>query len=143
MMNKKLFRGWLFTVLSFVLLITPTVALFIANYETWVQGDAVKISMGVMVGLLYAMLIMRGALKEISVKFATLTSMFVFLAIVWFLDSIIQDLFWVITSIIIGYIMYMGISSIGQRHLNEYKAYRDEKVRVQARQEAQQDILGV
>lgn len=142
-MNKKLVRGWLFTVLSFVLLILPTVALFIANYEVWVQNDAVKISMGVMIGMLYALLVMRGALKEVSPKFATLTSMFVFLAIVWFLDSIINDLFWIITSVIIGYILYMGLSSIGQRQLNEYKSYRDEKVRVRARQEAQDDFLGV
>lgn len=142
-MNKKRVRGVLLTLLSFILLITPTITIFVLNYEVWVQDDAVKISMGAMIGMLYAMLIMRGALKEISVKFATLLSMFVFLAIVWFLDSIIQDLFWVILSVIVGYIMYMVVSSIGHRDLVDYKAYRDEKVRVQARQEAQDDVLGV
>ena len=142
-MNKKRMRGWALTALSFFLLILPTGLLFLANFETWVQGDAVKISLGVMIGLVYALLVMRGALREVSVKFATLASMFVFLAIVWFLDSIIQDLFWVISSVIVGYICYMAVASIGQRELSEYKAYKDEKSRVKARQEAQEDIIGV
>lgn len=99
--------------------------------------------MGVLIGLLYAIFVMRGALKEVSVKIATLLSMFTFLAIVWFLESVIQDLFWVILSTIVGYIFYIFVSTIGERHMNEYKAYKDEKVRVQARQEANDDLIGV
>lgn len=143
MILNKLLKGYLFTILSFVVLITPTLVLFGLNYDQWVVGDSTKISMGVLIGLLYAIMVMRGALKEISVKFATLLSMFTFLAIVWFLDSVIEDLFWVILSTIIGYVFYIGVSSIGQKHLVEHKAYRDEKVRVTARKEASDDIIGV
>lgn len=142
-LNKKLLKGWLFTILSFIALISPTLILFGANYEQWVSGDSTKISMGVLLGLLYAVLVMQGALKEVSVKAATLVSMFTFLAIVWFLDSVIEDLFWVILSVIVGYIFYIFISNIGQRNMIEYKAYRDEKVRVSVRQEAEDDIIGV
>lgn len=142
-MNKKLVRGWFLTFLSFVLLISPSVSLFIINYDQWVKDDAVKISMGVMLGMLYAIIIMRGALKEVSQKIATLMSMFVFLGIIWFLNSILEDLFWIVLSVIFGYIMYMIVSSIGERNITEYKAYKDEKVRVKARQEAKDDIVGV
>jgi hypothetical protein len=142
-MNKKLVRGWFLTFLSFVLLIAPSVSLFIMNYEVWVQDDAVKISMGAMLGMLYAIIVMRGALKEISPKTATLMSMFVFLSIIWFLDSIVEDLFWVVLSVIVGYIMYTVVSSIGQQNINEYKSYKDEKTRIKARKEAQEDIVGV
>jgi len=145
-LNKKFLRGLIFTVSSFVVLIAPTIILFLINREQWVQeGDSVRISIGVLFGLLYAILVMRGALKEISVKTATLLSMFTFLAIVWFLDSILQDLFWIILSVIIGYIFYMVMSTIGDRHMNEYKAYKDEKVRMKARQqqEEEEEILGV
>ena len=143
MMNKKLVRGWFLTFLSFILLISPTTFLFIANYEVWVQDDAVKISMGAMLGMLYAIIVMRGALKEVSPKTATLMSMFVFLGIIWFLDSIVEDLFWVVLSVILGYIMYIIVSSIGQQNINEYKSYKDEKTRIKARKEAQEDIVGV
>lgn len=143
-LNKKLLKGWLYTLASFVVLVTPTIVLFIINRDEWVtQQEATKISMGVLLGLLYAIFVMRGALKEVSVKIATLLSMFTFLAIVWFLESVIQDLFWVILSTIVGYIFYIFVSIIGERHMNEYKAYRDEKVRVQARQEANDDLMGV
>lgn len=143
-LNKKLLKGWLYTFASFVVLVTPTLVLFLINREEWVtQQEATKISMGVLLGLLYAIFVMRGALKEISVKIATLLSMFTFLAIVWFLESVIQDLFWVILSTIVGYIFYIFVSTIGERHMNEYRAYRDERVRVQARQEANDDLMGV
>jgi hypothetical protein len=143
-LNSKLLKGYIFTILSFIVLITPTLVLFGVNYDQWVvSGESTKISMGVLIGLLYAIMVMRGALKEVSAKFATLLSMFTFLAIVWFLDSVIEDLFWVILTTIIGYIFYIGVSTIGQRHLAEHKAYQDEKVRVKARQEAQDDIMGV
>lgn len=142
-LNKKLLKGWLYTSFSFVALISPTVILFAVNYNQWVVGDSTKISIGVMIGLLYAILVMRGALKEVSVKAATLVSMITFLAIVWFLDTIIEDLFWVILSVIIGYSFYIVIANIGQRHMMEYKSYRDEKIRVAVRQEAKDDLMGV
>lgn len=142
-LNKKYIKGLLYNIASFAVLITPTAFLFLINRDQWVEGDATKISIGVLIGLLYAILVMRGALKEVSPRIATLLSMFTFLAIVWFLGSIIQDLFWVILSIIIGYIFYMFIAMIGERHMQEYKAYKDEKVRVKVRQENNDDIMGV
>lgn len=142
-LNKKYIKGLLYNIASFAVLITPTAFLFLINRDQWVEGDATKISIGVLIGLLYAILVMRGALKEVSPRIATLLSMFTFLAIVWFLGSIIQDLFWVILSVIIGYIFYMFIAMIGERHMQEYKAYKDEKVRVKVRQENNDDIMGV
>jgi len=137
-------KGAFYTILSFVVLVAPTIGLFLLNYEDWVvSGESTKISIGVMIGLLYTILVMRGALKEVSPKIATLFSMFVFLGLVWFLESIISDLFWVIFSTIVGYSMYIVVSSLGNRHLLEYRAYRDEKIRVQVRQEAKDDIMGV
>lgn len=143
-MKNKLLTGYIFTSLSFVVLILPTIILFGINYEDWVvSGETTKISLGAILGLLYAIFVMNGALKEISPKVATLGSMIVFLMIVWFLESVIQDLFWVILSVIVGYIFYMGISTIGQRQLNEYKVFKEEKIRVSVRKQAQDDILGV
>jgi hypothetical protein len=143
-MNKKLLSGYIYTGLSFVALILPTIVLFAINYEEWVvSGETTKISFGAMLGLLYAIFVMNGALKEISPKTATLISMVVVLMIVWFLESVIKDLFWVILSVIVGYMLYMGISAIGNKQLNEYRVYKDEKIRVRVRKQAQEDIMGV
>jgi len=143
-LNKKFLKGIFISILSFVLLILPTVILFMVNYESWVvSGESTKISIGAMLGLLYAVFVMKGAFKDISPKIATLISMGIFISIVWFLDSIMQDLFWVLLSVMIGYIFYIVVSSIGKRELDQYKSYRDEKSRIYARKEAQEDILGV
>jgi len=143
-MNKKLLSGYIYTSLSFVVLILPTLILFGINYDEWVvSGETTKISLGAILGLLYAITVMSGALKEVSPKVATLVSMIVFLMVIWFLESVIQDLFWVVLSVIVGYVLYMGISSIGQRQLNEYRAYKDEKIRVAVRKEAKEEIMGV
>jgi hypothetical protein len=143
-LNKKFLKGIFISILSFVLLILPTVILFMVNYESWVvSGESTKISIGAMLGLLYAVFVMKGAFKDISPKIATLISMGIFISIIWFLDSIMQDLFWVLLSVMIGYIFYIVVSSIGKRELDQYKSYRDEKSRIYARKEAQEDILGV
>lgn len=143
-MNKKLFAGVVYTGLSFVAMILPTVILFAINYEEWVvSGETTKISLGAMLGLIYAVFVMNGALKEISPKIATLISMVVFLMVIWFLESVIQELFWVVLSVIGGYVLYIGISALGQRQLNEYRVYKEEKIRVQVRKQAQEDIMGV
>lgn len=143
-LNKKFLKGIFISILSFVLLILPTVILFMVNYESWVvSGESTKISIGAMLGLLYAVFVMKGAFKDISPKIATLISMGIFISIVWFLDSIMQDLFWVLLSVMIGYTFYIVVSSIGKRELDQYKSYRDEKSRIYARKEAQEDILGV
>ena len=144
-MNKrKLLSGYLLTSLSFVVLILPTIILFAINYEDWVvSGETTKITLGAMLGMLYAIFVMNGALKEISPKIATLISMVVLLMVIWFLESVIQDLFWVVLSVIVGYMLYIAISSIGQRQINEYKTYKDEKVRMAVRKQAQEDIMGV
>lgn len=143
-MIKKLFQGYILTSLSFVAMILPTVILFIINYEDWVvSGETTKISLGAMLGLIYAIFVMNGALKEISPKLATLISMVVFLMVIWFLESVIQDLFWVTLSVIAGYVCYIGISSLGANQIQQYRIYKDEKIRAKVRKQAQDEIIGV
>jgi hypothetical protein len=125
-------------------LMFPTVVLFIANYDEWViSGESTKIALGVMLGILYALLVMKGALKEISPKIATLLSMFTFLAIIWFLDSMIEDLFWVVASVILGYIFYIFVSTIGSKYLHEYNVRKDEIIKQKVVTEIQKDVGNV
>jgi len=99
--------------------------------------------MGVMIGLFYILLVMKGALKDIDKRITTLVSMLVMLGVVWFIDDIIADLFWIIASGIIGYVLYLILYLFGKKDLDYYKAYRNEKARVVARQETSNIIEGV
>ena len=144
MSKKKIFLGYFIVFLSILSLFIPLTCLFIHNYDIWVKQDATKITMGVMLGLIYAIFVLKGALKEISSKLATLLSMAVFAGVVWFLDSMIKDLFVVILMIIIGYVLYLILSTIGNRMIKNGNVYREEKIRTKARREAREDeMLGV
>ncbi len=144
-MNKKLYRGYLLTMLSFLALVTPTLILFLINFDTYIvsSGETTKISLGAMIALIFALFVMNGAFKEMNTRFATLISMSVFLIIIWFLESIIKDLFWVTLSVIVGYVGYIIISSFGKSQLTEYNIYKDEKLRAKVRKQAQDEIIGV
>jgi hypothetical protein len=143
-MNKKLFNGYLLTILSFLVLVTPTLILFFINYETYiVSGETTKISLGAMLGLIFTLFIMNGAFRELNTRIATLVSMIVFLIIIWFLESIIKDLFWVTLSVIVGYVFYLITSSFSKTQINEYNIYKDEKIRAKIRKQAQDEIVGV
>lgn len=143
-MNKKLFGGYLLTILSFLVLVTPTLILFFINYDTYiVSGETTKISLGAMLGIIFTLFIMNGAFRELNTRVATLISMIVFLIIIWFLESIIKDLFWVTLSVIVGYVFYLIISSFSKTQINEYNIYKDEKIRAKIRKQAQDEIVGV
>jgi hypothetical protein len=43
----------------------------------------------------------------------------------------------------VGYVLYIGVSSIGLRQINEYKTYKDEKIRAKVRKEINEEIVGV
>lgn len=142
--KKKLFWGYLLALLSFLFLIAPTLILFLINFDTYVvSGETTKISLGAMIALIFALFVMNGAFREMNTRFATLISMVVFLIIIWFLESIIKDLFWVTLSIIVGYVFFIIISSLGKTQINEYNIYKDEKLRAKVRKQTQDEIIGV
>ena len=62
------------------------------------------------------------------------------LVVVWCFDSIITDLFWIILSSIIGYVLYLVLNIIGKRDLVYYKDYRSESARVMARKDAAEAV---
>lgn len=144
-MSKKLFKGILFSFLSIVVLVLPLGVLFYFRYDEWVvYGESTQVVTGVVIGLVYAVLVIKGALKSISSKISALINMFVVLIIIWFLDSIMDDLFWIVLAMNVGYILFLIVSAIAQSYLEYNKAYRNERARIQARKEINEDeIIGV
>lgn len=135
-MTKKYIFGVLLSVFAVILFFVPFAILFFTKQDEWVTvAEGTSISTGVIIGLIYGVLVLRGALKDMSPKFVTLISMSVFLAVIYFLDSIMADLFWIVLSLMGGYILFIGFSAWGKRTIELAKVYGDETMRVVARKD--------
>jgi hypothetical protein len=121
-------------VLSFALLIAPIIFLFILNRDKYfIDGQGTDITVGGLIGIGYALLLVTGVFKDIDKAFSRLFGMFIAIAVVWFLEAVISDLFWFILAGIIGYVLYLGLSAWAKYNLNYAKAYINERARVDAR----------
>ena len=133
-MKKKYITGILLYVLSFALLIAPIIFLFILNRDKYfIDGQGTDITVGGLIGIGYALLLVTGVFKDIDKAFSRLFGMFIALAVVWFLEAVISDLFWFVLAGIIGYVLYLGLSAWAKYNLNYTKAYINERARVDAR----------
>lgn len=133
-MTKKYIAGILLYVLSFVLLITPIIVLFIIKRDTYfVDGQGTDITIGGMVGLGYTLLLVTGVFKDIDKAFSRLLGMIIVLVVVWFLEAILSDLFWIVLAGIMGYVLYLGLAAWAKYNLNYAKNYTSERARIDAR----------
>lgn len=133
-MTKKYITGILLYILSFALLIAPIVFLFIIKRDVYfVDGQGTDITIGGMVGIGYTLLIVTGVFKDIDKTFSRLLGMIIVLAVVWFLEAILSDLFWIILAGIIGYLLYLILSAWAKYNLNYARNYISERARVDAR----------
>lgn len=140
-MKKKVFLGILYHILSIVLLLTPTAILFFLNKETYLQENTTKLSMAVILGLIFMGFVLKGALKQINGNLAVLISMGVFYVFLILIDNIISDLKWIVLCGIGGYLLFIGFHVLGKRNLDYYKEYRNEFARVEARKEAKNILI--
>ena len=134
MKNKnKALIGWLFKLMAIITLISPLLVLTYINKDTWFIKGADKVSIGFILTLLFAILLLKGAFKNLDKRLMTGVTLLVFSFIVWLLESIIQDLFWILVCSFIGYVVYLVFDSIGSRLVETHKVYRQEHIRSQAR----------
>ena len=133
--SKRLFLGILFYTIAFILLIGFEAGWVYFNRSTYFISGVDKLSGGAMITVVFILLLMRGAFESANKKFKTIIILGFLLAIVWFLEPIIKDLFWIILWGIIGYMLYILFSGIAEHNLKYYKAYKDESARVYARRE--------
>lgn len=138
--SKRLFWGIVFYAIAFIFLIGFEAGWFYYNRSTYFISGVDKLSGGAMITVVFILLLMRGAFESANKKFKTVIILGFLLGIVWFLEPIISDLFWIILWGIIGYVLYILFSSIAEHNLKFYKAYKDESARVYARREASVNI---
>lgn len=139
---SRMLRGALFTVISLVLLIAPNVVWFYINRDTYFETGVDRLSVGALLTLLFVFALMRGAFKDIDKRTTTIISLATVLAILWFFDAIIGDLWWIVLSGLTGYVMYLFFAIVAKRDLEYHRTLKDEKTRIRARKSAQEEELG-
>lgn len=134
MKNKK-FIGYLFKGLAIILLITPILSLCLIKKDVWISTEesSIKLSIGFIIALIFCLMMLKGAFKNLDKRLTTVGTLLTFTVIAWLLDSIVQDLIWILLCSFIGYVVYLMFDTIGTKTLEKAKVYEHEKIRSKAR----------
>lgn len=145
-MKAKKRLGIFLKALAVILLVTPIFALAIYKKDEWIINDYTtdKISLGLIIALLFCVGLLKGAFKSLDKRLITAGSLLTFAIIVWLLDSIINDLFYILLCSFVGYILYLICDSIGTNLYEKAKIYTNEHIRAQAREdfESKEEVRG-
>jgi len=140
-MTKKYVIGSLFYVMSVVGFIAPFMFLYFKRQDVWVtEADGMSIAMAVIIGIVYMLLVFKGALKKVAPLLSMLISTLIFACVTLFLDTIIKDLSLIMFAVTGGLVLFIVFYKIGYRYIELAKVYGNEKIRVQARSDS--DSLG-
>ncbi len=133
-MTKRYVMGYLFIFLAFLLFFLPIGILFFIKYDEWVIAvSGFEVSMGFLIGITYAFIAFKGALKAVSNKASIVITLGVFSAIFYFFDSIINDLFFISMATLIGAILFLITHAIGKRQIEIARIYTNEQIKMIAR----------
>ena len=140
MAKNKVWWGSLFRVLSIVTMVLPMgIWFFINRKEYFTTRTSSSMAIGVILGLIFLILIISKTFKEMNKYVSTLVFIVVGLILVWFLEPIMKDLLWIFICLLVGYVFFWPLSVTADKLLKYYSTYREEKVRVEARREAQNE----
>ena len=149
MAKNKIWWGILFRVLSVLTMLTPMIVLFYVNrarYLTTTTRTSSSIAFGVVIALALVIFIIVRAFKHVDRFAQVFICLAVSLVVLWGLAEfghlllpIIKDMWWVILCALIGFVPFWVFWKIADKLLENYKIYHDEKQRVQARREAQNE----
>lgn len=132
-MMKLKIRGYIFYVLSVILLVAPIISWFIYKQDVYFRAETPSLSVGAMLGLFSLVLMLKGAFKDIDKRFATVFWISMGMGITYFAQSILDDLFYIMGASLVGYVLYIGVNSYARRVLEFNKEYRLERARISAR----------
>lgn len=114
-------RAFNYHVLSILAFLIPLAIWLIINGDTYfTRNTSVKLSVGVSITTVFALLLMKGAFASIEPNTKIVINLFIVLAITYFLDSILDDLFWITFVAIIGYVIYIPLNRMAK--INEHRA---------------------
>ena len=139
--ESRVWWGVLFHALSVILAVAPTMVwLYINRVKYFTPRTTESMAAGTIFGLIFLVLVLVGAFKNMSKGLTITVFTAVALGLVWFLEPLMADLFWIILCILIGDILFWPTHAIAKRSIKFYNSYKEEKVRVEARREANRDF---
>ena len=141
--KKSLINAIIFRTLAIILLIAPMIVLTVCRKDVWFvkEQNVNKMSIGFIIALIFSLLMLKGAFKNLDKRVVPMIVMATFAVITWLLDSIINDIFWVLLCSLIGYILYIAVDSVGTHYMRIYKEYSGEKIRAIARRDYEQEEI--
>ena len=141
--KKSLINAIIFRTLAILLLIAPMIVLTVCRKDVWFvkEQNVNKMSIGFIIALIFSLLMLKGAFKNLDKRVVPMIVMATFAVITWLLDSIINDIFWVLLCSLIGYILYIAVDSVGTHYMRIYKEYSGEKIRAIARRDYEQEEI--
>lgn len=134
-----------------VLLYLVATVLLIAPLGFWVwlnredyftQTTSTSFPLGMSIAVLFACMMVFGVFKEFDKRITVFVSLGVVALLAYLLEPILDDLMWIAICAMIGYALFIPLTLLAKADWQYYREYKKEKVRVQARKEAEDDETG-
>ena len=131
-----------------ILLYIVATLLLIAPLGFWVwlnredyftQTTSTSFPLGLSIAVLFGCMMVFGVFKEFDKRITVFISLGVVALLAYLLEPILDDLMWIAICAMIGYVLYIPLTLIAKADWQYYREYRKEKVRVEARKEAEDE----
>lgn len=140
-------KRWL-AVISWVLcglflLVPMSVWIYINRVEYFEESTKTSMASGLILTALFIVCLVFKAFKDIDKRISGIITIGMIILLSWLLEPVINDLFWIGVCAMISYIGYIIFSKIAKDAWDYVKEYKKEKVRVEARKEAEAETLAI
>ena len=123
-------RNHLWSLLALLTPIGAWIGIKWADYTT----HGIKLAFGLILGFGFAFALIKDAFKNIHANTARVMNLSILLGLIWLLESVLNDMFWIVLFIIVGYIIYIPFNDRAEKADRMMKAIEDEQVRVEVRE---------
>lgn len=132
-MNRTVI-GYFLYFLSVIALLAPTVVLFYLKRDVYfIDNQVVDLSVGAILTLFSIILLLKGGLNDLNKHFRTVFWIAIAMGISHFMESILNDLFWILLCALIGYLLFIILNAFAMRNITYGKTYFNERARIEAR----------
>lgn len=125
-------QGYTFTALKWLSILSPYVVIGTINFnEYFVQSNGVKMSLGCILALIVAGISIKNETKE-NKKINGIVGWAVAFALIFFFQSILQDLLLIVGAGLVGQIIGAGWELGAETQLEKAKLYRNANIQASA-----------
>lgn len=136
---NKLFKQFIISLISYVLLIIPIAILLLIRRKAWFSNaaDATKLSIAITLAVVFLIAMLNGAFKGLSMRFIVTFTMATLIVLLYLLKSVPGDVTWILICLLLGYTGFTIVHAFSDdAYIDEYKK---EKARIDARNDIERD----